>query len=584
MGLRNPFTTRQRPRPVFGPRYAVINLSKVGLRYFRIFLRISSSSRATLLERFVRHPNIGWIFDGEGWFNFGIGIWARDNSEMNDLSAAIRDSLGPKDKVIYQSELTSLYGFGNRPVHSKAEAMPIIDSTLAPTELSPLELDYLKLIALDDTLPTDELARILGTTPDTIATMRESFEKRGIVVGTQDRLNYDGYYFKVVVNSASRTTPDAADALWERLWDDPACIYMAKGNGVYDLEFEAVLPTKRAILKYLGAFSDYKTAILTENLYTNLYPLSKMANLLDIEHAFANQEGTVIDFRTSKLWYLRRSSADAYLNIYKNRAYFEAMEKAELDLFDQVCSYVTESHPASSYSIIDVGSGDGLKSRVFIEKLGEQQIKAYYPVDIQPVELAVAMKAHAAGSYAKLPTLLDFENLGARFPLHLAPHEHQIAVFFGGTYGNFDHHAINAYLASMLDESSTILVSMPVRSTDKTDEQITASYANRETENMAFGPLEQVGFSKESFARNPRFPELYIHTQIQDGRNVCFFVLDKDVTMGNRTFHEGTTFKMLSSWKPTLEEFRAALELDFTVERMFSNEGMAIASIVAKAV
>ena len=56
-------------------------------------------------------------------------------------------------------------------------------------------------------------------------------------------------------------------------------------------------------------------------------------------------------------------------------------------------------------------------------------------------------------------------------------------------------------------------------------------------------------------------------------------MLAKDVTVFSKTFEKGTTFQFTTSWKPTLDEFRAALEHSFVVEKMFSNNDMAIAVI-----
>ncbi|MEI9966554.1 MAG: hypothetical protein WDN67_02810 [Candidatus Moraniibacteriota bacterium] len=92
------------------------------------------------------------FFYAEGYFNLAVGIWAKDNAEINDVSQQVRNILSPDDEIIFQSELTSLYSFGNRPVSGNGEPMCIVDSTLSPINLAPLEIDYLKLVALDSSL------------------------------------------------------------------------------------------------------------------------------------------------------------------------------------------------------------------------------------------------------------------------------------------------------------------------------------------------------------------------------------------------------------------------------------------------
>ncbi len=568
---------------VFGAPYAVLNLSKVGLRYFRFMIKASPDSRARLVSHFLNHPNVGWIFSADGWFNLAVGVWAKDNAEINDVNNSLREVLNKNDEIVYESELTSLYGFGNRPVKGGDEAMPIIDSVFAPISLSSLEVDYIKLLTLDSSLPNGEMAEILGVDEKKLFELRSGLESSGVIVGYQERLNYKGVYYKVFIDTLSAKNSDALKALTDRLWKDKKCIYIERANGKYNFEFELILEKKSDIKEYLKNFSDHRTAILNENLYTNLYPLNKIANLKEIKDTIMNQPGKIIDFRNSKLWYLNHKGADSYLGIYQNKKYFEAMNKSELDLFDEVAKYIKKESPSKKYSVIDIGSGDGFKGRTFIERLGEDTVKAYYPVDVQPIELAAALKAHEQGPYARSPVLLDFKNLSARFPLKIHPDEVQIYLFLGGTYGNFKNNVINSYLKILVaDPSTTVLISMPIRSGVKTDEEIMSIYAGKKMEDMAFGPLLQLGFSIDEFESNEKIKDLRLHLTMEDRCVVSSFILARDRKMFDRKFEKGTVFKMTRSWKPNLGQVENALSEDFRIKHVFSNEEMSVVAVSAR--
>jgi DNA-binding Lrp family transcriptional regulator len=566
----------------FGSPYAVLNVSKIGLRYFRICLSVSNDSRDRLIQYFTNHPNVGWVFSAEGWFNLGIGIWARSNSEINEISSGIRKELGPKDILVYQSELTSLYGFGNRPIDKGNTAMPIVDSVLGSVELTPIETDYLKVLTLDSSIPLKEISELLNISEEEVEKMSKKLTEQGVIVGYQNRINYGGIYYKVFIDSLSIKNEKTVEDLLVRLWKDIRCIYVERANGKYDVEFEIIVESEDEINEYINDFTDYQLAILTENLYTNLYPLSKVANLKQIKDVLSAQTGPVFDFRDSKLWYLNYKATDAYLNIYENKKYFEVMEKSELDLFDDVISYIKVNNPNTSFSLADIGSGDGLKGLIFIEKMGEEFIKAYYPIDVQPIELAKVLQVHKDGKYAKHPVLLDIENLSTRFPLKLLPGEKQILAFLGGTYGNFRSEVINSYFKSVLNNDSVIFaITMPIVAESKSESDIIDSYANPIIDTFFFGPLAQLGFKKESFVESKN-KGLYGHISIEEGRLVSCFVLDEDVILNGRKFEKGNSFKMTSSWKPTLQQFKDALEKDFVVEKVFRNDSMAIALIRSK--
>lgn len=564
----------------FGPQYAVINLSKIGMRYFRLFIKAKPSTSKKLIDTFINHPNVGWIFSAKGWFNLGIGLWAKDNAEIIDISSAIREVLTTKDEIVYQSELTTLYSFGNRPVTQKNVEMRVVDATTQSMELDHLSIDYLKLLTLDSSLSKKEFSEILGVNENKIDKLNHNLSSNGIVVGHQDRINYSGKYFKVVIDTTNQKTDRSVEELVDYLWKDTHCIYFERANGKYDLEFEVILNHGFELKKYLKNFSIYKIAELTENLYTNLFPLNKIANLKEIRDAIFGQEGNLIDLRKSKLWYLNYEGVKAYINIYENKKYMEKMEKSELDLFEQVVLSIKEKFTSDDFSIIDLGSGDGLKGRIFIEKMGTEKVKAYYPVDIQPIELSSVLRAHKERTYAIHPTLLNFENLNARFPLESLPKEKQIYIFLGGTYGNFPNTQINSYIKPILQNpDSLMVVTMPVRLSTVDDKDIIESYATPSIENVFFGPLLQLGFEKQDFEPNESKPDLVVKIAIEDNCLVTSFILKKEKHLFGRTFKKDTIFKMTSSWKPTVEEFETALKQDFKVEKMFSNKDMAIAII-----
>ncbi len=579
------FSSNKKQAEKFGPPHAIFNLSKIGLRYFRIGINASLESKERLASSLSNHPNIGWIFYAEGYFSLAVGIWAKDNAEINDVSQQIRNILSHDDEIIFQSELTSLYGFGNRPATGNGESMCIVDATIFPVNLSPLEIDYIKLIALDSSIPEDELYSLLNIDRTRLQEVKEKLIHTGVIVGYQERIEYEGIYFKVFIDSLSRKTKTAENELIKTLWADKACIYFGRANSKYDLEFEVILHDKSELEKYLEDFSDYKIAIITKNVYTNLYPVNKVANLKEIKDTLLLQTGKVLDLRNSKLWYLNYAGAEAYLDIYNgNKEYFEVMEKCELDLFDEIGEYVRGKYKDNeqTFSIMDIGSGDGLKGRVFIQKLGEESVKAYYPIDIQPIELAAALAVNSEGRYAKHPTLLDIENLSTRFPIKTIPNEKQIYIFMGGTYGNFKREQINSYLKPIVvDNSSILLVTMPIVTESKTDEEIIRSYVSDKFDTLIMGPLLQVGFKRGDFEINGKYNDGFAHFEMDERDLVSSLILKNEVKVFDKVFERGIIVKLSTSWKPTLVQFKDALEKDFVVDKIFHNKDMAIAMITS---
>jgi uncharacterized SAM-dependent methyltransferase len=240
------------------------------------------------------------------------------------------------------------------------------------------------------------------------------------------------------------------------------------------------------------------------------------------------------------------------------------MKSGEVGLFSQVAGHLAQL--GKDYNLIDLGSGDGNKARVLIEAFGEAKVKSYFPVDIQQLELAYAMKVHETARYAVHPTVLGFDNLSARFPLPATNTEANVYIMFGGTYGNFSQTEINTYLSKVLKNSGDrLLVGMPIR--DYVSRQsITDSYLNEEYEQISFSVLKQIGFVKDDFTSNEERPESVAQLKWDNNRVVSSFFLQKDKYILGLSLEKGTKFDVISSWKPSLQEFRDALGQSFYVE------------------
>jgi hypothetical protein len=75
---------------------------------------------------------------------------------------------------------------------------------------------------------------------------------------------------------------------------------------------------------------------------------------------------------------------------------------------------------------------------------------------------------------------------------------------------------------------------------------------------------------------------IFLQIAMEEGRIRSCFTLAVDKTVSGKTFPKGTTFKLTTSWKPTLEQVKEAPGEDFAVRRVFSNRDMSIVSVGLK--
>jgi dimethylhistidine N-methyltransferase len=100
--------------------------------------------------------------------------------------------------------------------------------------------------------------------------------------------------------------------------------------------------------------------------------------------------------------------------------------------------------------IAELGSGSGQKTRWLLEELAHRQPVHYYPIDISGAALA---RCRQELGQIECVSILGFERAYLDGLLEVAARrhadEHLLVLFLGGTIGNFDREAAQAFLAEM---------------------------------------------------------------------------------------------------------------------------------------
>lgn len=555
------------------------NLSKLGFRYFRIVIETKSFSKK-FIDFITTHPNTGFVFQGHGWSGkkkvLGIGIWATSNSEMIDVSNNIRSRIPEAYNIVYQSELTRLEFFTE--VNGTRKNLTLLDEPEDKTQLTPLELDYIKLLSVDGSLPLPTQAKILNISDKEVTELTTKLKDDGVCYDLVENKELPDNYTKLFIDTTSLSVREI-DEYVEKLSTDKNCVYLARGNGKYNFEFEYIVKNEEEFGRvYKKLLNRSKQILFDKNLFTNLFPQSKYNNIKKIQDEFiklAKKDTSYFDLRNSELWYLNHEGAKAYLNVASNKKYDSFMNSGEFKLLEESARIFAEAD--SKYNIIDLGSGDGSKGKHLINEIGVKKIKSYFPVDIQELELAQAVRTHGEQPYSIHPTILNFKNLSSRFPVSKKTGDVNVFGLLGATYGNFAPSEINSYLKCVLeDKNDALLITMPI-SDNITHEQIIKSYLNETVENFSFSVLKQIGFTKLDFEKNQSSPEFILLPRIEEGKLTSSFILkDTKYILGER-LDPGTKFDITTSWKPTKAEFLEAVSADFKINKIFTNNSTCLA-------
>ncbi|MCL2540212.1 MAG: L-histidine N(alpha)-methyltransferase [Firmicutes bacterium] len=568
---------------VFGPPCAVLNISRLGYNYVKAFYNAADSTIERMKLFLMNHPNVMYALTTKGWSNFCVSIIYKDNLELKTVLHNINRLLLLTDEIKIICQSVSILFWNKRPFENTCEPLSIVDPVVTPTELSVLELDYLKLITINGGFSPQEVAQMLNTSESNVNKLEQELTGRGIIVGYRERVNFPGHYFKVFVNTQTAKTATAETELRTYLTASPNCIYTCESISKYDFEFEYLAESLSDAQKLVSGFSDCQFIYDMDYFVSDQLPVSKTANLNEIKESLINASGSVIDLKNSKLWYATELSAEAYMGVDDEPIYAAKMKNANQAAYKLATDYVNVNYPNKKFQVCDIGCGNGKQGLAFNQLLGADKIEAYFPIDIQMTEINRATHEHKDMHYAIKPIVIDIEKMYTRLPLRNVKDRQQIYIFFGGTYGNFKNAKINAELKKLVAGSDNLVViTMPVYQGKLDEAAVVRAYTSMVLEDMCFGPFAHFGFAKSDFEPNPDDTKLIIRPMIKNDCNICTFKLKNKVITLGKSFEAGAVFEVVCSWKPSLQRFKQALEQNFDVKFFDKSGEMAIAVVGEK--
>ncbi|MFA6888219.1 MAG: Lrp/AsnC family transcriptional regulator [Candidatus Woesearchaeota archaeon] len=254
--------------------YTVINTSKLGLMYCRIFLKYKNMTvekEKQLLEYCKKSNKVIWVTLGEGKWDFSIVVLASSlkNYEMfyDDLSL----KFGMFFQNPYHSIAFEIHHFKHNFLYDKTDTKKEILNQDSKEELGSIDISLLKLISNDARISLVNLANKMKSTPKLVNYRLNKLIERKIILCFRAKINTRllGYeYYKVFLKLESLNKQNK-EKFYTYLHLHPNVIFITKPMGVYNLEFEMMVKNANElheIMRYLRCeFSelviDYETIL-----------------------------------------------------------------------------------------------------------------------------------------------------------------------------------------------------------------------------------------------------------------------------------------------------------------------------------
>jgi DNA-binding Lrp family transcriptional regulator len=260
---------------------AIYNTSKLGLTYFKLYIKFSHITEKKKMEiiQFVRNKtNFSWLASSEGSFDLMIGMHFSSISEFEKY----RDELFRKfDSFIQRSSFAIL---------TEGEAYPrqYILGTKNPMRkvflfcndakkeiLDSEDLLIIKGLSLSARSPIREIAKSIKLTPRIVNYRKKILEKKGVIVGYKIFINHRSLNYimaKCLVN-LHKLSPERYKDFKLYVRQHPNIVYCMKVLGEWDfeldIEFESMEEFYRIANEIRDKFSDvmqnFDTLIVTED-------------------------------------------------------------------------------------------------------------------------------------------------------------------------------------------------------------------------------------------------------------------------------------------------------------------------------
>lgn len=165
---------------------AAINPYSLGLTIYKTYFRLEvrPDSSQSLFAKLKKYPNIIWLAESDGAWDFMVGVIARSPSDYYSIQARLFAQLGSSVMASETSTVveTSIYQrmFGLEKLETGKMSLATTASEYA---LESFENRLLSALADDARLPVSTLAERLNSTPDIVRHRLQRLETAGVISG-----------------------------------------------------------------------------------------------------------------------------------------------------------------------------------------------------------------------------------------------------------------------------------------------------------------------------------------------------------------------------------------------------------------
>lgn len=266
--------------------YPVINLTKLGYIYGRVFIKFQNLTRdkeIDIFERITREEKIKWVLRCEGNYDIGLGIWTLS---LKQFKKAVEEFIAKYGFFIKEKEESigiDVTHFQSRYLLGKKETEEIhIKEEKEFEEVDETDKKILNVLCENARMPVTEIAQKLKISSNVAAYRIKKMEEKQIILGYRPIIdnNLLGFkHYKIFFHLMNVTEKDLT-RLKQYLKESPNVIYIVEEIGICDIDIEAMFQSTDEYFEFIknlkfafpSLIKEYEYVIIKDTVKINYLP------------------------------------------------------------------------------------------------------------------------------------------------------------------------------------------------------------------------------------------------------------------------------------------------------------------------
>lgn len=240
--------------------YTVLNIAKLGLIQFKIFISLQNTDskiETEIIDYLKKDENIGWVVSCDGYYNLMAVAWVKSPIAFDEFFIKF---LNKYSKYCKQREVVTIpeeYALRNSYLYNKKNILPISHYGGEPKlELDKKDILITEMLANNSRESLIKISDKVNLTPEAINHRIKDLQHKEVLLAFRPKINPNliGYSFYNLLFRLKKT--NNLERIYEYFKKDANVVYISKYLGAYDLGVDVQVKDSEELREILSKFKD----------------------------------------------------------------------------------------------------------------------------------------------------------------------------------------------------------------------------------------------------------------------------------------------------------------------------------------